>query len=42
MRPWVLAETGQIAEVALRLGLASLDRAAKLAGYDWRPTGEEI
>jgi hypothetical protein len=35
------AESGQIAEVALRLGLASLDRAAKLAGYDWRPSGKE-
>lgn len=35
------AETGQIAEVALRLGLASLDRAAKLAGYNWRPSGTE-
>ncbi|MEU8595502.1 hypothetical protein ACQFX6_17385 [Streptomyces sp. DSM 41987] len=34
-------ETGQIAEVALRLGLASLDRAAKLAGYDWRPMKED-
>ncbi|MFJ9706326.1 hypothetical protein [Streptomyces sp. NPDC101234] len=38
----ILTETGQIAEVALRLGLASLDRAAKLAGYEWRPAEEEI
>ncbi|MFJ5026811.1 hypothetical protein ACIQB5_01705 [Streptomyces sp. NPDC088560] len=33
------SETGQIADVALRLGLSSLDRAAKLAGYEWRPSG---
>lgn len=37
----VHAETGQIAEVALRLGLASLDRAATLAGYDWRLSAQE-
>ncbi|MFE2844795.1 hypothetical protein ACFXKS_14715 [Streptomyces scopuliridis] len=40
-----LATTGQIADVALRFGLSSLDGAARLAGYEWRPTpageGEE-
>ncbi|WP_369032356.1 hypothetical protein [Streptomyces adonidis] len=38
-----LAESGQIADVALRFGLSSLDGAARLAGYEWRPspTGED-
>ena len=31
----VLAETGQIEEVARRLGVRSLDRAAALIGWDW-------
>jgi integrase len=33
----VFAQSGQLADVALRLGCASLDRAATLAGYTWRP-----
>lgn len=33
----VFAQSGQLAEVALRLGCTSLDRAAALAGYAWRP-----
>lgn len=33
----IFAQNGQLAEVALRLGCASLDRAATLAGYAWRP-----
>ena len=33
----LFAQSGQIADVALRLGYASLDRAATLAGYTWRP-----
>lgn len=37
----ILTETGDIAEVARRLGLRSLDLAAELVGWDWRdPTGE--
>lgn len=40
-----LAASGQIADVALRFGLSSLDGAARLAGYEWRPAlsweGEE-
>jgi integrase/recombinase XerC len=31
----VLAETGRIDEVARRLGVRSLDRAAALIGWDW-------
>lgn len=31
-----LNESGQIADVALRLGLSSLDGAARLADYQWR------
>ncbi|MGW9437229.1 hypothetical protein [Streptomyces sp. NPDC055607] len=34
-------QTGQIADVALRFGLSSLDGAAQLAGYQWRPSTEE-
>ncbi|WP_432112623.1 hypothetical protein [Streptomyces sp. YPW6] len=37
----VFAESGQIADVAIRLGLTSLDGAARLAGYDWRTAQEE-
>ncbi|MFJ3084718.1 hypothetical protein ACIPJG_33905 [Streptomyces halstedii] len=33
-----LAASGQIADVALRFGLSSLDGAARLAGYEWRPS----
>ncbi len=32
----VYAETGRIEDVAVCLGLASLDRAAAVIGYDWR------
>ncbi|MEW2130643.1 hypothetical protein [Streptomyces sp. NPDC005435] len=42
---WVAAkvfrESGQIADVALRFGLSSLDGAAPLADYEWRPTPAE-
>lgn len=31
----ILAETGRIDEVARRLGMASLDRAARFIAYDW-------
>ncbi|MCZ2838271.1 hypothetical protein [Modestobacter sp. VKM Ac-2985] len=31
----VFAETGRVEAVAIRLGLASLDAAAHLVGYDW-------
>jgi len=31
-----LDETGRIDEVARRLGMHSLDRAAQLIGFDWR------
>ncbi|MFD9008088.1 hypothetical protein [Streptomyces sp. NPDC059552] len=37
----VLDATGQIADVALRFGLSSLDRAAQLADYQWRPLTTE-
>lgn len=36
-----LAASGQIADVALRFGLSSLDGAARLAGYEWRPSPAE-
>ncbi|MDI5971411.1 hypothetical protein POF50_019065 [Streptomyces sp. SL13] len=36
----ILSETGQIADVALRLGLSSLDSAAKLAGFSWQTLPE--
>jgi integrase len=32
----ILVETGRIDEVARRLGMASLDRAARFIGFDWR------
>ena len=32
----ILAETGRIDEVARRLGMASLDRAARFIAFDWR------
>ena len=32
----VFAETGRVEAVAARLGLARLDVAAHLVGYDWR------
>ncbi|MCD9625301.1 hypothetical protein [Rhabdothermincola salaria] len=32
----VLDETGRIEEVARRLGMRSLDRAAQLIGFDWQ------
>jgi hypothetical protein len=32
----ILAEKGRIEVVARRLGMASLDRAAALIGFDWR------
>ena len=35
----VLAETGRIDEVAVRLGVRSLDRAAALIGWDWTTDG---
>ena len=39
IREWtaaqVFAETGSVEQVALRLGMASLDAAAHLVGYDW-------
>jgi integrase len=31
----ILAETGRVEEVAARLGMRSLDRAARLIGWDW-------
>ncbi|MEQ8719327.1 MAG: hypothetical protein RIE08_17095 [Acidimicrobiales bacterium] len=31
----VMAETGRIEEVALRLGIRSLDRAARLIDWNW-------
>ncbi|RDG37983.1 hypothetical protein [Streptomyces corynorhini] len=37
----ILAESGQIADVALRLGLSSLDGAARRADFIWRPIAEE-
>ncbi|MFE6739030.1 hypothetical protein [Streptomyces tubercidicus] len=37
----IFAESGQIADVALLLGLSTLDGAARLAGYDWRPAQGE-
>ncbi|MEU0147364.1 hypothetical protein ABZ119_15610 [Streptomyces sp. NPDC006288] len=37
----IFERTGQIADVALRFGLSSLDGAARLAGYQWRPSVEE-
>ncbi|NEE25971.1 hypothetical protein G3M53_10930 [Streptomyces sp. SID7982] len=36
----VLLQTGQISEVARRLGLSSLDNAAELAGLAWKTGGE--
>jgi hypothetical protein len=37
----VLDETGRIEQVARRLGLRSLDRAADLVGFDWtNPAGD--
>ena len=36
----ILAQTGRIEEVALRLGMRSLDRAALLIGWDWRASAE--
>ena len=39
IREWlaarVFAETGRIEDVALRLGMSSLDAAAHLVGYEW-------
>lgn len=35
----VLAETGRIDEVARRLGMSSLDRAARFIGFDWSGDG---
>ncbi|MCF3105143.1 hypothetical protein IPZ58_26645 [Streptomyces roseoverticillatus] len=34
----IFEQTGQIADVALRFGLSSLDGAARLAGYQWQPS----
>ncbi|MGW7362057.1 hypothetical protein ACWGI8_01205 [Streptomyces sp. NPDC054841] len=36
----ILDETGQLSEVARRLGLSSLDAAAGLAGLAWQHTGQ--
>ena len=32
----ILDETGRIDDVARRLGMRSLDRAAQLIGFDWQ------
>ncbi|MEV2193644.1 hypothetical protein AB0I02_22040 [Streptomyces phaeochromogenes] len=37
----ILEETGQLSEVARRLGLSSLDSAASLASLDWLPEETE-
>jgi integrase len=37
----VLEQTGRIEEVALRLGMRSLDRAALLIGWDWNTLSED-
>ncbi|MBR7828141.1 hypothetical protein KDK95_17625 [Actinospica sp. MGRD01-02] len=37
----VFARTGRIEDAAVRLGLASLDRAAAAIGYEWRPRPAE-
>ncbi len=34
----IFDETGRIDEVARRLGMRSLDRAARLIGFDWQPS----
>jgi integrase/recombinase XerC len=34
----ILEESGQIDEVARRLGMRSLDRAARFVGFDWHST----
>jgi integrase/recombinase XerC len=34
----ILDETGHIDEVARRLGMRSLDRAARFIGFDWNAT----
>ena len=39
MRVW--GATGRVEAVAARLGMSSLDRAAHLVGYDWRPLFDE-
>ena len=40
IREWLAAdifeETGSIEQIAVRLGMASLDAAAHLVGYDWQ------
>lgn len=36
----IFQETGRIDEVARRLGMRSLDRAARLIGFDWKGAGE--
>jgi integrase len=36
----IFSETGQLSEVARRLGLSSLDSAAALAGHQWNAEGE--
>lgn len=36
----IFQETGRIEEVARRLGMRSLDRAARLIGFDWKSAGE--
>ena len=36
----LLRETGRIDEVARRLGLRSIDRAARLLGWDWATSPE--
>lgn len=37
----IFRETGRIEEVARRLGMRSLDRAARLIGFDWKISGDE-
>jgi len=37
----VWGATGRVEAVAARLGMSSLDRAAHLVGYDWRPLFDE-
>jgi integrase len=38
----VLEQHGRIEEVAARLGLRSLDRAALLIGWDWQPSPDRV